>query len=278
MASPVRLRPGARHRTHVERLLAAERAMARGVELLAQGRSHYGALIGKGDRDYATAVDVAIEEAIKRELARAIADVPFLGEEEGGVGMDAPALWVLDPVDGTANFAKDSPLCGIALALVEEGRPTLALIELPFLGERYLAAEGQGCFLNGKRIAVHEVAGLHEAMVGFADFSVGPEPEEENRMHLALMRRLAVDAFRIRVHGSAALDLAWLAAGRLNATVMLSNLPWDVMAGVLLVREAGGSAFDLDGSEHSPQSRFTLASTQALAAPIRQLVGEVVRG
>jgi myo-inositol-1(or 4)-monophosphatase len=262
---------------HVDALLAAERAVARGVELLVQGRSHYGALIGKGDRDYATTVDIAIEETIKRELTEVIPGVPFLGEEEGGVGMDAETLWVLDPIDGTANFVKDSPLCGIALALVEQGKPKLALIDLPFLGESYRAAEGIGAFLNGKQLAIHEVTGLHEAMVGFADFSVGPEPEEENRMHLALMRRLAIDALRIRVHGSAALDLAWLAAGRLNATVMLSNLPWDVMAGVLLVREAGGCAYDLDGSAHSPLSRFTLASTPGLVAPIRELVSGVVR-
>jgi myo-inositol-1(or 4)-monophosphatase len=92
------------------------------------------------------------------------------------------------------------------------------------------------------------------------------------------MRRLAVDALRIRVHGSAALDLAWLAAGRLNATVMLSNLPWDVMAGTLLVREAGGCAYDADGSQHSPRSRFTLASSPRLAAPLCELVRDVVRG
>jgi myo-inositol-1(or 4)-monophosphatase len=123
---------------------------------------------------------------------------------------------------------------------------------------------------------VHDVDGLHEAMVGFADFAVGPEPAEENRLHLELMRRLAIDALRIRVHGSAALHLAWLAAGRLNATLMLSNLPWDVMAGVLLVREAGGCAYDVDGSDHSAESRFTLASTRGLVTPICQLVRDVV--
>jgi len=271
----VTAQPGDRRR--VQALLAAERAVAHGARLLVQGRSHYGALIGKGDRDYATSVDIAIEEAIKRELARETPGVPFLGEEEGGVSMDVEALWVLDPIDGTANFVKDSPLCGISLALVEEGRPRLALIELPFLDEHYLAAEGAGAFLNGKRIVVHEVEGLHEAMVGFADFSVGPEPEEENRLHLELMRRLAIDAMRIRVHGSAVLDLAWLAAGRLNATLMLSNLPWDVTAGVLLVREAGGRVYDLDGSAHSPRSRFTLASTPALVAPVCALVSDITR-
>lgn len=184
---------------------------------------------------------------------------------------------MLDPIDGTANFVKDSPLCGISLALLEDGRPTLALIELPFLGESYVAQEGLGAFLNGQRISVSEVGGLDEAMVGLADFSVGDAATDENRIHLELLRRLAVSALRVRVHGSAALDLAWLAAGRLNATVMLSNLAWDVSAGVLLVREAGGAAYDVDGSPHTPRSRFTLASSQGLVEPLVRLVREAAR-
>lgn len=258
-------------------ILAAERAVIEAAELLAQGRSHFGALIGKGDRDYATTIDVRVEKLVKQRLAAATPAIPFLGEEEGGASIDDPALWVLDPIDGTANFLKDSPLCGISLALVEDGRPTLGLLEFPFIGERYLAVQGAGAFLNGSRIAVLESAGLREAMIGFADFSVGPESRAENRMHLALMRRLAVEAFRIRVHGSAALDLAWLAAGRLGGTVMLSNLPWDVLAGVLLVREAGGRAYDHDGSDHTPRSSFTLASTSGLVEPICAAVGAAMR-
>ncbi len=98
----------------------------------------------------------------------------------------------------------------------------------------------------------------------------------ENRIHLALIKRLAVDALRIRVHGSAALDLAWLAAGHLNATVMLSNLPWDVSAGALLVREAGGLVYDVDGSRHSTRSRFTIASAPSLSASLRAAVADAV--
>lgn len=261
-----------------EVILAAERAVNEAAALLRRGRAHVGALIEKGDRDYATTVDVAIEELVKRQLAEATPGVDFLGEEEGGVSIDAPVLWVLDPIDGTANFMKDSPLCGISLALVEDGRPTLGLVDFPFIGERYLAAEGAGTFLNGRRIGVVEVDGLHDAMIGFADFSVGPEAREENRVHLALMRRLAIEAFRIRVHGSAALDLAWLAAGRLGGTVMLSNRPWDVLAGVLLVREAGGCAYDIDGSMHTPASRFTMASTPRLMDPLLDAVRQALRG
>jgi myo-inositol-1(or 4)-monophosphatase len=131
---------------------------------------------------------------------------------------------VLDPIDGTANFAKESPLCGVSLALLERGTPTLGLIELPFLGERYVAARGRGAFLNGRRIAVAEVASLGEAMVGFADFSVGPDATSENRVHLELMRRLSVEVLRIRVHGSAALDLAWLAAAERDGDALEPGL------------------------------------------------------
>ena len=99
----------------------------------------------------------------------------------------------------------------------------LGIVEAPLLGERFIARRGEGAYLNGARIAVAEVAGLREAIVGVADFKVGVGSEEENRVHLAVLARLARGSFRVRMLGSAALDLAWLAAGRLNATVMLST-------------------------------------------------------
>ena len=95
-------------------------------------------------------------------------------------------------------------------------------------------------------------------------------------MHLAALRRLARESLRVRMLGSAALDLAWLAAGRLNATLMLSNLPWDVTAGLLLVREAGGAVFDYDGSPHGAGSRYTLAAVPSLVEPVRQIVVEAM--
>jgi myo-inositol-1(or 4)-monophosphatase len=129
-----------------------------------------------------------------------------------------------------------------------------------------------GSFVNGRRISVAEVAGLGEAMIGFADFAVGVDSASENALHLEIMRLLALECLRIRVHGSASLDLAWLGAGHLNASLMLSNLPWDVAAGVLLVREAGGEVYDLDGSPYSFGSTFTIASTPALREPLLAIV------
>jgi myo-inositol-1(or 4)-monophosphatase len=257
-------------------LLAAERALDIGADLLRRGHSHVGALIDKGDRDYATEVDFAIERAVKEALAADAPGVPFLGEEEGGADLDADTLWVLDPIDGTINFSHGTPLCGISLALVHAGRPVLALVDLPLLGERFVAREGEGTFLNGRPVEVNEVPGLHEAVAAITDFAVGPEAKIENPIHLAVTRLLASTCLRVRVHGCACLDLAWLAAGRLNATFMLSNRPWDVSAGVLLVREAGGLVYDYDGAAYTSRSRFTIASASALTDSITDLVRQAV--
>lgn len=257
-------------------LLAAERAIDLGADLLRRGHSHVGALIRKGDRDYATETDLAIERAVKEALAAEAPGIPFLGEEEGGADLDADTLWVLDPIDGTINFSHGSPLCGISLALVHEGRPILALVDLPLLGERFVAQEGKGAFLNGRRVATTEVPGLHESVVAITDFAVGPEARIENPVHLAITGLLAHACLRVRVHGSVCLDLAWLAAGRLNASFMLSNRPWDVSAGVLIVREAGGVVYDYDGAPYTSRSRFTIASVPSLADPITDLVRDAV--
>jgi myo-inositol-1(or 4)-monophosphatase len=255
-------------------LLAAEHAVDAGARILRNGRAHIGALIEKGDRDFATDVDLQIEQAIKRSLAQSVPGIAFLGEEEGGAAEDGRAVWVLDPIDGTINFARESPLCSISLSLVVAGQPVLGIVDAPLLAERFVARKGGGAFLNGRRIAAFEVDGLREAIVGVADFKVGVGAEEENRVHLALLTRLAHECLRVRMHGSAALDLAWLAAGRLNATVMLSNLPWDVTAGLLLVREAGGIVYDYDGSPHEAGSRYTIASVPSLVEPVRRIVRE----
>ena len=148
----------------------------------------------------------------------------------------------------------------------------LGVVDTPLLGERFIGRRGAGAYLNGTRMAVSDPGALNEAVVAVADFKVGVGAEEENRVHVALLARLARSALRVRMHGSAALDLAWLAAGRVHGTVMLSNLPWDVTAGLLLVREAGGDVYDYDGSEHDADSRFTLASTRSLLPAVQQIV------
>ena len=135
------------------------------------------------------------------------------------------------------------------------------------LAERYLAVEGAGAYLNGRRIHCAAIPTLRETVIGMSDISVAHDAPTENPLHLALIQRLAASALRVRLHGSEAVDLAWTAAGRFGGAIMLSTLPWDVSGGVLLVREAGGVVLDLDGTHHTPGSRCTLACTPDCSSP-----------
>jgi myo-inositol-1(or 4)-monophosphatase len=256
-------------------LEAVEHAVDSGAALLREGRWHSGSKIAKGDRDYATEVDFRIEETIRMALEDAAPGISFLGEEEGGAE-DAEALWVLDPIDGTVNFANGSPLCAISLALVERGEPTLGVIDLPLLGERYIARAEMGAYLNGRQTKVIDKGSLEEAIVGFADFAVGTAAKEENPVHRELMEQLIERCLRVRVHGSESLDLAWLAAGHLDVSVMLSSLPWDVTAGVLIAREAGATAFDQSGAPWTYRSTVTICATPGLASELMPIVQEAV--
>lgn len=244
-------------------LFAAERAVDVAAAAVVRGRSHVRALIDKGDYGFATVVDVEIERLVRAHLGKEIPEVPFLGEEEGGAGLESAAVWVLDPIDGTANYADGSPLCSISLALVRAGRPVLGIVAAPLLGERFVAVEGAGAFRNGERIHVAATE-VGDSLVALSDFAFGRKHRATNSLRFAVIEELVARSMRLRIHGSVALDLAWLAAGRMSATVALSNRPWDVSAGVLLVREAGGEAFDETGESHLPRSSSTLAAVPAL--------------
>ena len=233
------------------------------ADALIRGRAHVRALIDKGDYGFATVVDVEIERLVRAHLQKETPEIPFLGEEEGGAGLMSEAVWVLDPIDGTANYADGSPLCSISLALVRGGTPALGVVAAPLLGERFVAVEGGGAFLNSARIHVAERE-VGDPLVALSDFAFGRKHRDTNQLRFAVIEELVKRSMRLRIHGSVALDLAWLAAGRMSATVALSNLPWDVSAGVLLVREAGGLVLDAHGASHAPQSSSTLAAVPAL--------------
>lgn len=217
----------------------------------------------KGERDFALAVDLHVEREVKAILAAS--NIPVLGEELAWQGdHQAERFWVVDPVDGTVNYSRQLPLFGTCIALVESGVAILGGISLPLLQERYLAERGNGATLNGLPLHVSAVDQLDRAVVGLGDFAVGVGCEAKNRLRFALMQVLAPQVLRIRMPGSAAVQFAWLAAGRLDVSIILSNKAWDVQAGVLLAREAGARVFDGDGSEHTTASRYTLAAVPAL--------------
>ena len=132
-------------------------------------------------------------------------------------------------------------------------------MDAPLLGERFVAMEGADAFLNGSpvRVAQREVG---DPLVALSDFAFGHKQRDSDRLRFAVIEELARRSMRLRLHGSVALDLAWLAAGRMSGTVALSNRPWDVSAGVLLVREAGGGVFDVSGAPYGPASACTVAA------------------
>ena len=260
------------HAGELSRLLsAADRAVDIAVDALTRGRAHVKALIDKGEYGFATVVDVEIERLVHAHLREESPQIPFLGEEEGGAGLMSEAVWVLDPIDGTANYADGSPLCAISLALVRRGTPVIGIVAAPLLGERFVAVEGGGAYRNGARIRVAERE-VGDPLVALSDFAFGRKHRETNELRFAVIEELVRRSMRLRIHGSVALDLAWLAAGRMSATVALSNLPWDVSAGVLLVREAGGLVLDGQGAQHHPDSSTTLATTPTLRAPLLSVV------
>jgi myo-inositol-1(or 4)-monophosphatase len=254
-------------------LFAAEKAVDIAADAMVRGRAHVKALIDKGDYGFATVVDVEVERLVRTHLRREAPEIPFLGEEEGGEGLMSEALWLLDPIDGTSNYADGSPLCAISLALLRRGRPVLGIVAAPLLGERFMAIEGAGAFRNGARIRVAERE-VGDPLVGLSDFAFGRKHRDTNRLRFAVIEGLVRHSMKLRIHGSVALDLAWLAAGRLTATVALSNVPWDVSAGVLLVREAGGVVFDEAGAPYGPQSTSTLASVPAAKDTLASVITE----
>ncbi|MBG0813457.1 inositol monophosphatase family protein [Planomonospora sp. ID82291] len=232
-----------------------------------------GTVTAKGDRDMATEVDYAVEHAVRDFLGRETPEIGFLGEEEGAAAAPGGGLtWVLDPVDGTANLLHGIPLCGVSLGLVDGDLPRLGVIELPFLGSRYTAVEGGGARADGVAIRASGAQDPQAAVVAVGDYAVGDGAEALNRPRLALTAGLAARVQRVRMFGSAAVDLAWVAEGRIDAAVMLNNRPWDTAAGAVIAREAGAAVVDLDGTPHTMRSRITLAASPDLLAFLLGLV------
>jgi myo-inositol-1(or 4)-monophosphatase len=251
-------------------LAIARRAVAEAAELV---RTHTpGKLTEKGDRDPASEVDLAVERFVRDFLHNKTPEIEFLGEEEGGHLAGHGLLWMLDPIDGTVNFLHGFPLCAVSLSLFDADTVVAAVIDLPFIGTQYTAILGQGAYADDRRLRVSQTSTLANALISIDQYAFGDDAERKNRLRLRLTERLAHDAQRVRMLGASAIDLAWTAEGRLDACIMLGNKPWDTSAGVLIAREAGARVLDQDGSEHSPQSLFTIAVTPALEADLMAAV------
>jgi myo-inositol-1(or 4)-monophosphatase len=201
----------------------------------------------KGPANFVTAADRRAEEVLREELTQARPGYSFLGEEGGRhAGPDKTHTWIVDPLDGTSNFLHGIPHFAISIALEREGTIVAGLIYNPANDDLFTAERGKGAFLNDHRLRVAGRRRLAEAVVvcgmphlGRGDLALGLKEIAAVQGKVAGLRRF----------GAAALDLAWVAAGRFDAYWERDLSPWDMAAGVILVREAGGYATDLDGGE-----------------------------
>lgn len=220
----------------------------------------------KGPKDYVTEVDHAAEEAIIDVLRTAYPDHGFLGEESGThlaaeQGADEPAAfqWIIDPLDGTTNFIHGMPVYAISIALAQQGQITQAVIYDPTRNELFTASRGGGAFLNDRRIRVSGQLRYHDALLGAHVPGSASSPTTDVKFS-----KLLSECAAARRLGSTVLDLAYVAAGRLDGFCGVNLKPWDLAAGSLLILEAGGLVADFDGEQGWMKSGNVLAATPKL--------------
>jgi myo-inositol-1(or 4)-monophosphatase len=226
----------------------------------------------KGPSDLVTEADMASQEAIRGVVARHFPGHGFIGEEDVAANHASHEYcWIVDPLDGTTNYVHQVPHYCVSVALTHRGRAIAGAIYEPLSQECFTASAGQGARLNGKPIRTSSVSELSQALVA-ASFSAKVEPTspEIDQFIAALLACQAV-----RRTGSAALNLAYVAAGRFDGFWAMTTKAWDVAAGVLLVEEAGGRVTDLDGAEFDLRRPHPVASARAsLHEPLRKLLAE----
>lgn len=194
----------------------------------------------KGPKDYVTQTDVTVQAFLCQALSREFPHVGFLGEEQPAHCWDFQGpVWVLDPVDGTANLIHGLAYSAISLALVEADRPVLGVVYNPYTRELFSARQGGGAFLNGKPIRVSQTDNLAQALVAVG---TAPGARQEAPETFRRMARVYAACQDIRRMGAASLELCAVACGRLEGFYESHLKPWDYAAGMLLVQEAGGMA------------------------------------
>lgn len=233
-------------------------------------------------RDLLTLVDPLCEQVIRETVLAAFPDHDFLGEEQVPAGIEAsmaaleekltnpksPWLWIVDPIDGTTNFAYGIPFNMPSIAVAHEGEVVVAVLNDPHMKEVFTAVRGQGAKLNGVPIQVGQEATLGEATVGMES----PAGSESIVQCLQAIKPLMPAVRTVRMLGSSAVMLPYVANGRLTAYWTPDECAWDIAAGVLIVQEAGGKVTDLQGNEYNLRTRSLLASNEKVHDDLLQLL------
>ncbi|MBI5329057.1 MAG: inositol monophosphatase [Betaproteobacteria bacterium] len=222
----------------------------------------------KQENDFVSEVDQQAEQAIIEILLEAFPHHAILAEESGSVG-DSEYQWVIDPLDGTTNFLHGFPQYAVSIALLHKGQLSQAVIYDPVRNDLYTASRGRGAFLNDRRIRVSRRDKLADALIGtgfpYRDFT-------HLDAYTAMFRDLVQKCSGLRRPGSAALDLAWLAAGHTDGFFEIGLNPWDIAAGCLLIQEAGGLVSDFVGGEDFLKSGNVVAGSPKVFVPLLQAI------
>jgi myo-inositol-1(or 4)-monophosphatase len=239
------------------------------------GHGAESAVSKRGD-DFATNVDLEIERQVVDALVKTTG-IEVHGEEFGGAEIDSPWVWILDPIDGTFNYAAGSPMAAILLGLLHDGDPVAGLTWLPFTGERYVAVSGGPLMKNGVPQAPLAKVELTDSVIGIGTFNVDSRGRFPGRYRLAVLEELSRVSSRLRMHGATGIDLAYVADGILGGAISFGHHVWDHAAGVALVRAAGGVVTNLAGDEWTPDSQSALAAAPGLHAQILEILRKVGR-
>ena len=224
----------------------------------------------KGPADFVSAADHRAEEVIRAELARARPGYGFLMEESGETaGRDPQHRWIVDPLDGTTNFLHGIPHFAISIALERQGKLSAALIHNPITDELFTAERGSGAFVNDRRLRVAARPGLADAVVATGMPFRG---RGDHARYVTELTAVMPEVAGVRRFGAAALDLAYVAAGRFDGFWERDLSPWDLAAGILIVREAGGYVTDLDGRDAVLDKGHVVAGNEAIHGQLLALL------
>jgi myo-inositol-1(or 4)-monophosphatase len=227
----------------------------------------------KGPGDFVSQADKKAEKILHAELARARPGYAFLMEETGAVaGDDAQHRWIIDPLDGTTNFLHGIPVFAISIALERQGQIVAGLVFNPVMDELYTAERGGGAFVNDRRIRVAARKELSDCVIGTGVPHIG---RGDHGRYLKQLASLMPEVAGVRRLGAAALDLAFVAAGRMDGFWEEGLMPWDVAAGALLIREAGGFVTDAAGGHDVVNSSMIIAGNEAVQGRLRQKLAAI---
>jgi myo-inositol-1(or 4)-monophosphatase len=242
--------------------VATQAALDAGALLRGGFGGHFAVTLKPGVHNLVTEYDTASEKKIISAILKAFPDHAILAEESGATSKQGSAVtWIIDPLDGTVNFAHNIPLFSVSIAAAVDETVIAGVVFQPITEELFVAEKGKGAFLNGKKLSVSKVSHLETALLstGFP-YNVDQDPLE----CVEKFARMQLKGVPIRRLGSAAIDMCYLAAGRFDAFWEVGLHPWDMAAGKLLVEEAGGRVTHWDGSSHRIYGYETILATNGL--------------